>query len=385
MKYSTIVISFYNDPEKYPPTLNVVDELAEKFRKVILIVRKLNQPTWQYPKNVEVYYVNMNFTLFKWFDKLYKLSFFLKFVFVIWTSVIRRKPVACLAQDSIAALAQWIVFKIVNSKALFWYHNHDVTEKSKVGVLSVSWLSVVLEKYILARVDILTLPSTERLGYFNTAKFKGKYIFLPNYPKLTTGADDIKRLKEEDHQIKLIYQGTLGRNHGFEEIIKVLGQRLAGKTLYLTLIGPISASYKQELENIASLYETTKFFSILPPVSYLELQNITAQHHVGLAVHKPSNLIYSTGGTASNKIYEYISHGLPVILYNTPHYHSLLSKYKWAVFTDLTEESVLSVVSQIIDNYTEMSKAALSNFSTSLNYDVSFNAAFTEIQERIYT
>ncbi len=86
-------------------------------------------------------------------------------------------------------------------------------------------------------------------------------------------------------------------------------------------------------------------------VSYHELIKITQTHHVGIATHLPICIGYKTAAKASNKIYEYAASGLPVLYYNTEHYISHLSKYKWAIATDLSVQDLKKQINYIRQNY----------------------------------
>jgi glycosyltransferase involved in cell wall biosynthesis len=380
--FSTAIVVFYNNPERYPPTLNSVEELSKRFDRVILITRKLEEPKWSYPANVEVRYSNPAPLKLSALGKLRKVDLFLRFVSMVRAALIKDAPQLCLAQDSIASLASWMVLRFSSKKVRFWYHSHDVTEPSKVGKFSVSWFSVLFEKQVLRKVDLLSLPSMERLRFFKTDHLKGAVAFLPNYP-MKKRAESVTEGPSTGDSIKLIYQGHLGRNHGFEAFIEILGETVNDKKVHLSLIGPIAPSYKDLLESEVKKRNKEGFFQLLPPVFYGDLPAVTKAHHVGLAVHIPSNLIYSTGGTASNKIYEYAALGLPVILFDTPHYREILSDYSWAYFTDLSPASILECLKQILENYTASSEKATQDFLESLNYEVAFDHVFQQLEKGI--
>ena len=108
---------------------------------------------------------------------------------------------------------------------------------------------------------------------------------------------------------KVIYQGTISKGHGLEEIIGILKENILGFEIHLTLVGNSSEKYKSNLLHIAKKKNVTDKLVILNRVQYLDLPSVTKQHHVGLALHDNIGSIYSTAATASNKIYEYIALG----------------------------------------------------------------------------
>jgi hypothetical protein len=84
-------------------------------------------------------------------------------------------------------------------------------------------------------------------------------------------------------------------------------------------------------------------------------------------------------GTASNKIYEYAAVGLPVILFDTPHFRRHLGSREWAFFTDLSEASPLAVLGQIVERYEAASATAIRDFEQEFNYE----RVFVPVLERV--
>src|SRR5690606_23526552 len=117
------------------------------------------------------------------------------------------------------------------------------------------------------------------------------------------------------------------------------------------------------------------------PVSYAELPKITANAHVGIAVNIPDNIMYATGGTASNKIYEYAAVGLPIFYYDNVHYKNHLSKFKWAIPTDLSTNQLSQQIEYIKREYKILSEAALEDFESDLNFENSFKPVLNFLYE----
>jgi hypothetical protein len=91
-----------------------------------------------------------------------------------------------------------------------------------------------------------------------------------------------------------------------------------------------------------------------------------------IAVNKPECIMYATGGTSSNKIYEYAAMGLPIFYFDDEHYNLHLSKYRWAIATDLNLNELERKINYIKSEHETLSKAALSDFESSLNFELSF-------------
>jgi glycosyltransferase involved in cell wall biosynthesis len=241
------------------------------------------------------------------------------------------------------------------------------------GKFSVGWWSSVFEQKAMRYINLFTLPAKDRLLHFDVSLSTITTIIVPNFPALRYFFKSEPSPVFSQGNLKMFYQGSLSANHGFEELIPFLGKLLDHITLSMTLIGPIDNEYKELLLAIADKHNKKEYFHILAPVPYAELKSITRQHHIGLAIHKPIGRIYSTGGTASNKIYEYAANGLPVILHDNPHYKQYLGKYEWAFFTDCSGVSIKKEISRIARNYQEISSQARRDFEKELNFETVFS------------
>jgi hypothetical protein len=111
------------------------------------------------------------------------------------------------------------------------------------------------------------------------------------------------------------------------------------------------------------------------------LPSITAQSHIGIAVNIPSEVIYQTGGTASNKIYEYAACGLPILYFDHPHYREYLGQFKWAFATDLSKESIENCIIEIMNNYDYFSQQARNDFLSRLNFESVFEPILKTFNE----
>jgi len=170
----------------------------------------------------------------------------------------------------------------------------------------------------------------------------------------------------------LVYQGAICAEHGLEEIISLLPFTIHGKRLSLTIFGHINDKYRLFLTDLAIRYKVKDRLHFKNRVAYQELPQHTTQHHIGIAINKPSSINYETAGTASNKIYEYAALGLPIIYHGSPHYIKHLKPYDWAFATDLSNESLLAILEEISANYQKLSRMARHDFETTLNFESFF-------------
>ncbi len=372
------IIAIYTHPEYYPPLLNAIDELAKSTDHLYILSRNLKENQWKYPPVVEMIKTGIMIDI-RTVEKQsinWKLKSFLGFTFAFYKLLLRRKHEWVVCQDPISLLSYRLIRHFIFYKPRLWYHNHDVVELSAVRKHSIGYYSVLSEKQFFGQIDLFSLPSLERLSSFPYQKLKGPHFIIPNYPSMSRMRSNRIAKPDPDKMLKLIYQGHLGNDHGLESFIRFVE---AEKGVSLTLIGPGNKEFILRLRQLIQEGKLTERVFLRRPVPYSALREITLQHHVGLAVHEPVNIAFRTAAMASNKIYEYAASGLPVFYFDDEHYKKYLSVYPWAIPTDLSKESIHRAVTFVKSNYEELSRQAMEDFRTGLN----FGAAYKPVLEYI--
>ena len=363
-----LVVSIYAHPELYPPTLNAVQALSAIAENIQLVYLNTRQSHWHYPQNVvavpsgkpEVvnYLASASLPV--------KLKSFYRYVRQLRRTVQQQQPHYLLAYDTMALYAATLAVKGLSNKPRLWYHNHDVNEPESMRRFSLMWLAQRAEKKAFPKLSIFSLPSMERLRFFDMNAFTGRFFFLPNYPSLAVfGA--LQPANKPVDAIKLIYQGSISDEHGLEEIIDALPHCQQRTELFI--IGFGSDAYKEKLRALSQTSGVADRVTIHPPVPYAQLVRTSVNHHIGIAINIPKNIIYSTGGTASNKIYEYAACGLPVLYFDAPQYTQHLGAYKWALPCNLQREGIIKQVTFLCRHFEELSGLAKKDFQEQLHYE----------------
>jgi hypothetical protein len=267
---------------------------------------------------------------------------------------------------------------------LLWYHSHDVADIRYIRKGSISWWAWKSEKWIFPRLTLFSLPALERKAYYPLDKFKGAFFFLPNFPArkifgnlLPTGH------KQINDRVKLVYQGSIDAMHGLEEIIALLNEKPGGKDLFLVLIGPVSSDYLQRLRELAVQNNTQDRLVYIPQSGYRTVIQNALSCHIGIGIYKKQDIMNSTVGTASNKIYEYAATGMPALIYDNEHFRSALQGRSWVFFTDTSKTSLLKNMEQIIVQYERLSAAALADFREELCFERNFSPLLEYLSGKI--
>ncbi len=365
----------YNHIEGYPPTFNAINLLAAKGHEVIVLMRKDMPTVWQYDENIKIHSIGDYKNRFEYelTSKKHKIQEFFSYVNKLKKLIKIEKPDVVLLYDNVPLMAYRINRPFINTKThKVWFHNHDIHYLKDYKKYSLPYFAYFSLKKSFKFIDYFTLPASERLKYFNLKKYKGQQKILPNFPP--EYLFKYKKSNAPQKEIKLVYPGSnISHMHGIEEIIPVLNNIVNGKRITLSLVGTIKSAYKNKLLEIANNHNTVDNLIFKDRMSYTKMQKEMINYDIGVAINKPMNITYETGGTAANKIYEYPASGLPSILFDNKHYRYYFDKYKWAFFSDLTQMSLLNCIKQIDDNYLEFSEQAKVDYKKNFSFEKTFN------------
>ncbi len=373
---SHITIASYAHPELYPPVLSAIEQLSKITETIDLVTRNTLKSQWEYPKNVTINYVNKQQYEGFGIEKIptwMKLQHFVNYVFLLKRLIKKNNSKILIVHDVIPLFAAFLLRGFLKRKKVkLWYHNHDVTDMTKAGHYSLMGIAAVYEKRAFHYIDIFTLPSKERLEYFPIEVLKNQPIILPNYPLKSFYSKAHKETSDTVQTIKLVFQGSIGDGHGLEEIISILNEPINGKQLELHLVGKLRDSYLKKLENLVDQHNVQAYFKYHGMQPFAKLPQFLSQFDIGIAIHKPYNVTYSTGGTASNKIYEYAALAMPVLLFDNAHYRTYLGERDWTFFTDLTKQSLRKEVEMMDTDLSLYSKNAYDDFQNEFNFEQLF-------------
>ncbi len=370
-----ILVSIYHHPEFYPPTLNAIINLATIAEKVIVLTRNQMEDDFPYPSNVIIFKTGnqVDVKISERKSIPWKLFSFMQFVWATKNLIRQHKPAWVINYDNIPLLATHLARKIGTRKFRWWYHNHDISELKKQSRFSIGWMATRNEKKSFRHLDIFSLPAEERKIHFPDLRHECAYFFIPNYPSGLFFKQFYKPRKPEQ-EMKLIFQGSISTGHGLEEIIKfILPISIMNKNFKLVLKGRVAPDYKLDLISLAGQFGVADKLEFFPVTPYKEVPRLASTCHIGIGIHTGTDVMNTTLGTSSNKIYEYAGLGLPVLLYNNMHFRQHLGHYTWAIFTDCSLASLKQSLEHIIVNYPLLSGNAVNDFEKNLNFEYHFN------------
>jgi hypothetical protein len=386
-EHRTLVIGIYSHIEFYPPSLNALFHLAPLFEKVYVLVRNVAISDWEYPSNVVLipigkYIPSVDLAKLSSFAKLRQ---YISYGWELRRTISIRRPSVVLLYDTIA-------FSLFNTFAwdtshkvggpIIWYHNHDITVESEVGKFSFMRLMRRLELRYLNRATFFSLPNHKRLKFFPVDVLSKQVFIIPNYPsRFFFGS--FKSASPSERKIRLIFQGHISNSNRIEEFIGLLTNRISDYALELHLAGPINPSYQALLEGMANSLKVSDRLFIYGRLPYRKLPELTASCHIGLAIYGHHNTMVRTMSTASNKIFEYASVGLPVIINEREDLQKEFQEYSWIHFIGEGPDVIGRKIELILRDYEFYSNESRKDFEDKVNFEVAFQPVLDELKSHL--
>lgn len=141
----------------------------------------------------------------------------------------------------------------------------------------------------------------------------------------------LKREKEIKFPIKLIWFSlNIGKGRGLEEFIKIVNRLRVAVEFHL--IGETEPAYQQEIQKLIDR-RFNAFFH--PPVPTAQMEQTLSKFDVGLAIelHQPKNREF----TITNKFFQYVQSGLPIIATNTSGQQEIFKKFNPGILIDFNK------------------------------------------------
>jgi UDP-N-acetylglucosamine:LPS N-acetylglucosamine transferase len=380
-KVKVLVLHHYH-PEGYPPALNAINCIADKVKKVTVLSTDTLPTTWSYKKNVKLVLLPAEHNRFKHVQrsKFAKIKSYFDYTLNAYQLIKKEQIDLLVIYDSVPFLFYRLASYFLKVNFKVWYHNHDVYPLSNYKKYGINWLSTksVLDNF--NTIDYFSLPATERKKMYPFEKFKGKFFFIPNYPskKIINTTPSISKF-DENPELKIIYPGSSSHKNGFKELTNIMENKINNKTITLTLVGDVDEEFKTELLAYAEEKNVKSQVRFKARIPYIEMTNYLKKFHIGWALYKPVDLSVATAGSSSNKIYEFLANGLPIIVFDNEHHQKHLKACKAAFFSDLSEQSIISQLKLIDDNLKSLSEIAIKEFELNYQFEYKFNPILDEV------
>ncbi|MEI8175604.1 MAG: glycosyltransferase [Candidatus Omnitrophota bacterium] len=357
----TIGVVIYANPDHYPPVINAVRLLAKEF-KVLVICRNQDEPREEYPASATIARLGRRLTVRQKEEQnpFAKIAEFAWFVVCGIRLMQRAGCTVVYAYDMHGFCAGFIAARFFRKKP-FIYHNLELTEEK-----NIKGLGSLIKRFEIAYVrhaDKIIFPDADRARYFLQKVVVGKEpLIVMNTPLSIerlgpNKARDIAAAGGFGPDVKLVmYQGAISDGHALLEVVRSMEAWPQASALVLS--GYAFEDFMGILNNEIKSRGFEKRVIRLPFMPYQHLFSYTAAACLGLALFKPRDINQRLVAGASNKIFEYLSLGVPVLTNDEPSFRAILDpSFAYFASPDSPQEIARAVTEAIDDTRGQRQKA----------------------------
>ncbi len=230
------------------------------------------------------------------------------------------------------------------------YDAHELFPESHAGPRKIIW--TLLERILVPACHAYIQPEKNRLAYFSKKLGikESEIALVENFPSGKYAFSGRSPLREKlgisiNRKI-ILYTGFVIRGREIENMIQSMS--LLDSHLALVLLGPTLQGYDKELANLVTtlgLHDRVYFHPSIPNSEMLDHIN---SGDIGLVFYPNTNL--NNFWCASNKLYEFIFCGKPVITNDYPGLKEVVEKNRLGVcLSNSTPELIASAIKSIIE------------------------------------
>lgn len=257
----------------------------------------------------------------------------------IRNAIIAEKPDIIHANDLNALIPAYAAAKKLKCKLVYDSHEINVENYTSGGRSPLATLMEMIEKFIVHRVDLMVCVSHAAADYF-AQRYKISMPMVVTNCSLQKETVEGPRQKNEGFEI--LNHGQFYAGRGYD--IMVQACKLLKDYPEIRLAARGFGRMETQLREMVDALDNKEQFRFYPPVNVQELIPMAAQSHVGIAITVPICLNFKL--SVSNKLFEYASAGIPVIMSDIPEHRYLNNKYKFGIV--LEENSPKSLADAVI-------------------------------------
>lgn len=250
----------------------------------------------------------------------------LRIVARLWTHLwllirmVQSRPAIVHAHDVNTLVTAWLAAKL--SGALIIYDAHEIST-SREGYSSFRGLVARVEATLMPRVQGAITTTDARAKFFARMYGVPRPLVLQNRPRYTpiAASNRIRQELQLDQPWPIVlYQGGLQQGRGLNLLVDVAAKI---EQTYFVFIG--GGRMATALQRQAELLGVTDRVRFIPTVPLAELPVYTASADIGVQPLENTCLNHFT--TDSNKLFEYVAAGLPVVATDLPEIRLLVRGY----------------------------------------------------------
>lgn len=253
--------------------------------------------------------------------------------------VARCKVDVVHAHDVNVLPTAWLAAKLSGAKII--YDAHEIST-SREGYLSFRRLVGAIEGFLMPRVNGSITTTDARAKFFARAYGVERPIVLQNRPRYQV-ANTSTRIRDELQLEQpwpiVVYQGGVQQGRGLERLVRVAA---LVPNAYFVFIG--GGRLDASLRSIAAELGLEERVRFIPTVALAELPSYTASADIGVQPIENTCLNHYT--TDSNKLFEYVQAGLPVVASDLPEIRRVVREHDLGLLVPAGDTEALATALQ---------------------------------------
>lgn len=248
--------------------------------------------------------------------------------------LIADKPTVIHAHDVNTLPTAWLASRISGAKLV--YDAHEIST-SREGYSGLRKLVGVVEKLLMPSA-VATITTTDaRAKFFRRAYGVPRPLVLQNRPRLQSLKKSTRirdELALEQQWPIIVYQGGVQSGRGLERLVRAAAQV---PNAYFVFIG--GGRLDSNLRAIAIELGLEQRVRFIPTVALADLPSYTASADIGVQPIENTCLNHFT--TDSNKLFEYVQAGLPVVASDLPEIRRVIRAHDLGMLVSPGDTSAL--------------------------------------------
>jgi glycosyltransferase involved in cell wall biosynthesis len=379
---SKILYLQYANPAAYPPLEYSSDILAHAgFKVSFLGVHSQGSMCLKFPENLNIHLKMFQYTRPGWLQKLAYLKFVISGIF----NALFLRPDWIYVSDFMAAPTGVVLSRIFGFKVI--YHEHD---SPSVGPEKNVLLRCMLaaRKMLACHAAFCILPQDERIRLFQQDTAPSRPIIrVWNCPRLGDTLGEVMRERLPGEPLSVYFHGSINLDRVPLALIE--GAARSGVPVNLRVVGYEtigSLGCCDELRKAVSAAGGQVTLEMPGAISRCELGNQMVGMHVGWInfINRSGdvNLTHMVG--ASNKAFDYLAAGLPLIVPTTSGWEDMFVAPCYAKSCDADDADAIAATLRWFYNHpaeaSEMGRAGQQRTREDWNYEWQFAPVLERIQ-----
>lgn len=258
--------------------------------------------------------------------------------------MVKLRPDIIHAHDVNTLPTAWLAAKICQAKVI--YDAHEIST-SREGYSNFRTLVALIEGTLMPRVSGIITTTDTRAKFFSRAYSIPRPLVLQNRPRFQQSQKSTRirdELKFDMPWPIVIYQGGVQQGRGLERLATIAADV---PDAYFVFIG--GGRLDDVLRDIVKKLDIQDRVHFIPTVSLSELPSYTASADIG--VQPIENTCFNHYTTDSNKLFEYVQAGLPIIASDLPEIRHLVKQYDLGVLIPPgNSKAMTQAIRDMVDN-----------------------------------